>query len=656
MKSYSSPRNFTPLRTLAVLLLALPPMALAINLTEDFNGTDLDPTIWESTGDKSRTVSAGKLTWNAGGGNWSSGDISSVSRFYLPPTGQTTVIEWTLAPGAVSVTDSSGNSIRMQLGIHSANETAARREHWPNTTGGVWLDLDGIRPDTLTSVAGAYRSANNTKVANSQAAFVAGANSAWSWQTSPRVHRLELTADGYTWFDEGVQTATQDWASAGIDTELQNGYRVLALGMNFNAGRGTTALEKIQVTNAFGNLSLISNYTSGLSTAISGQPVTLNWVVDPAATVAIDQGVGPVNAQTTAGVGSVRIIAPDVTVPTAVDYILTTVKGAQTATRTVTLNVQPAPPLFMDNFMDDFLGDTLDMANWEHRGGKTYAVSDSRINWNADGGDWDTGELGSTNIYPLPPAGKTTIITWNIGPATATTQTNAGATNALRPQFGIVSAFQPTAGGLQQWPNTAGGLWIDITNMASSRISGVSGRVNIANDTKTASSDGPQLSLVDIADWNWTTENHLISLEVTDQGFTWKNGATDIFAGTWAANGIDTEFSKGFRVMFMAGNWEFGRGPMSLDTITVSNGAAPSGGMEISGVTHDPVLDRTVVSFPSVANTNYALDASTSLSTGTWSQVSAAQASGAMTSLTHTAATGTRMFYRVRNVDLRPVP
>jgi hypothetical protein len=652
------PKDIRRLALAALTLTAFSGAAMAVDLLEDFDADTVDTAIWDVTGgEKTRTVAEGRLTWNADGGDWTSGDISTVARYILPPVGQTTKIEWTLGPGAVTVTNplDGGSSIRMQMGIHSANEPARRREHWPNTTGGVWLDLYSINPATTASVGAFYGYANDTKVTSSQATTLSYLTSAWSWQSNNRVFRLEITSTGYTWFDQGVQTAQQEWAAAGIDTELQNGYRVLALGMNYNKGRGTTAVERIEITNAFFNTSLITNYGSSLPSPFSGQPVTLSWVVDPDATISINQGIGSVGAMTVAGVGSLTLTPPLVAAATSVEYVLTVTKGANVATRSATINIQPPPTTFMDNFFDDFLGDSLDVANWNHRGGKTYTVANSRINWEGNGANWDNGEVTSLNVYPLPPTGKTTTITWNLGPATAVTTQSS--TNALRPQFGIVSAFEPNGGSLQQWPNTTGGIWMDITDMSTAKLDGVSGRIGVANDQKRNESDPPQVSSVDIPDWNWTTDSHSISLAVTQEGYAWFNGLSPLYSGEWAASSVDTELSKGFRVMFMAGNWDGGRGPMSLESISVSNGAAPAAvNFVIGTVTHDPALDRTVVSFNSEATVNYALDASPSLTTGTWNEVATGVATGNTTTLTHTTATTTKLFYRVRNKDLRPAP
>ncbi len=639
-------------RALAILAgLAGATTLSAIDLTEEFD-TALDPLVWQATGDKPGVVSGGRISWGPVGGDWASGDISTVQRFYLPPAGQTTVIRWTLAPG--SITTGTGNAIRTQVGIHSANETATRREHWPNTKGGLWLDLDTMSAADPTVAAGGYYFANDTKVANSQATWLAGESSAWNWLADTRIYRLELTDTGYSWFDETdnptVPAAVHTWAAAGIDTEFQNGFRVLALGMNFAAGRGSNAVERIAITNAFGSTSLISLFGATRATPFSGQLLNLTWSVDPAATVSLDQGIGDVTGSTIAGAGSFQITAPDVVTPTPVTYTLTAMKGAETTTRTFVLNVQPPPTLSLDDFSDHFDSPDLDLSKWEYRGDKSRSIVESRLVWGSDGTNWSHGEVDSVNVFPVPPPGRVTTIKWLLSKADVTIAGPGG--NSLRPVVGICSAFETEGWTRQHWQNTTGGVWFDITSMGDNNLTGVSGGIFASNDTKVALSNASNVANFTITDWNWETDNKEITMEITNVGFAMMNGSQTLGAGTWAAYGIDNEFSKGFRILAVGANWDTGRGMMSLDAVSLANSVPLP--FEISDLVFDPAGQLATVTFKSTPGILYSLDRSTNLTS--WVSVDEVTATGATTQLNHVTATGPKAFYRVRNTQLRPNP
>jgi hypothetical protein len=338
-------------------------------------------------------------------------------------------------------------------------------------------------------------------------------------------------------------------------------------------------------------------------------------------------------------------------VPTFVEYTLTATKGAETATRTIGFSIQPAPPLSMDHFFDDFEGSELDATNWVHQGGRTYSVSNSRVNWNADGDDWGHGEIDTINAFPIPPAGKETMIHWEFGPADVTVIGDGG---ALRPMIGISSAFETNNWSRQHWQNTTGGVWLDVTTMSDTRLDGVSATTYSANDTKIENMNGTTRDGIDIPDWNWKVDTHFFTLSVTDQGFTWLNGASVLSARNWVDVGIDTEFSKGFKILAMAGNWSTGRGPMSLDSVEVVNGAfIPVPNFKIVSVEHDSVSDETSVTFNAVIGVNYALDKSTDMID--WVEVVDETATMESAMLVDGGATETVMYYRIRNADLLPL-
>lgn len=561
----------------ASTLLSLMLPADAANLVENFDGAELDANVWESTGAKSVTVADGRLTWNNDGGNWASGDISSAQRFFLPPPGETTTITWTLGPGLITTENGGANSLaqslRYQLGIHSANETATRKEHWANTTGGTWIDLDNISLANTTGVFGGVYSANDTKQANSNGASVGGATiENWSWQTDTHVFRLELTDTDFAWYNGDKYMAGDFWEVMGIDTEFSNGYRVLALGMNFDSGRGFTSVERIEIQNAFIPSSLVSSFSTSLPTPVSGQTVVLSWRTEPEAKAVIDQGIGSVDEQTIDGVGQLQIPVPSVPVPTAITCTLTVSKGAERVSRTVTLNVSPTPDVVFDDFRDDFDGDTLDLENWEHRGERSFTVADGRITWDANAADWGHGEVDSAKVFPMPAPGNTTTVLWTLGPAEGTVEANDG--NSLRPMIGIFNRFENHNWSRQHWQNTTGGIWLDVTSLGNNRTDGVSGDLIYANGTKAVDSNGTQLASFDVPDWNWQTDSHEFSLVISEVDYSWFSGDTLLGTGTFEEAGIDTEFASGFKIMMMAGNWNQGRGLMSLESIEVRNGAA----------------------------------------------------------------------------------
>lgn len=226
----------------------------------------------------------------------------------------------------------------------------------------------------------------DSKLSDSQGTGLAGVViSDWNWQTESREFRLELTDTGYTWFDGATQLGTQTWADAGIDTEFGNGYRVMALGMNYDSGRGTSSIERVEVRNPGEPPKLIAAFGPSKGVVTAGQQSSLIWQIDPEASASIDQGIGNVDNRTTDGSGSIFIIPPDVTEPTSIIYTLTVTKGAEEEVREASLSVSPRPELVYDDFVDDFIGAALDSDLWETRGGKTFSVADSRVTWNDDG-------------------------------------------------------------------------------------------------------------------------------------------------------------------------------------------------------------------------------------------------------------------------------
>ena len=605
-----APSNLKAFLRLSAVILAGATSSYGIDIIDDFDGTELDAAIWESTGNKTVSVADSAITWADDGGDWGSGDISTQKRLFLPPTGETTVVEWTLGPAGITTPNpgDDGKTVRYQIGLHSANETNPKREHWVNTTGGIWIDLDVMSPNDTTNASGNILFADDTKVASTAANQLAGASLSWNWETENKVIRLEFTEDEYTWYDGVTVLATQTWADANIDTEFDNGYRVLALGMNFNGGRTTTSFETIAITNAAEPPAILTSFASNKLTVTSGEKFDLNWLIADGSTASIDQGIGNVDAQTNLGVGSLGQVAPDVANPTDVPFMLTVMNGGETATRTIQISVQPAPELCLEHINEEFDEAFLDTDLWEHIGNKSYDVADGKVNWAADGGDWGHGELASVKAFPIPDVGKSTTITWTLGPNSVTTASGDG--TALRPMLGIASAFEREPYSKQHWQNTTGGIWLDLNNVGDPRTDGVSGEIYISDDTKSFASNGTSLGGIDVPAWNWKTENHVFSLVLTDTGFTWLDGETELMSGTYADNNLDDEFSRGFLVLMSAINHSTGRGPMSLEAINIDNaGAAPilSGPINVTDVAYNNESSEFTLTWDSILGNTYAV-------------------------------------------------
>jgi hypothetical protein len=495
------------------------------------------------------------------------------------------------------------SSGRFQLGVLSSNETSMRREHWANTTGGIWLDIEVIVQSNPGSVSGLIRTANDQKLADTQGTDVANVTLIWNWQTEPRTIRLDMTDTEFLWYDNDVLIGNGTYADAGIDIEFDNGYKVLALGMNFDEGRTSIDIDRIEIANAGESESIISSFRGLPGDPVSNEPVELSWVADPAASLSIDQGIGDVDS----GTSSLNIFAPVVETPTAVEYTMTATLGAEVETRLLTLNVSPPPELITEDLFDDFEGAALDTATWVVRGNKSQSVADSRITWASDGGTWATGDIGTARPFPMPVAGKPTTVTWTLGPGSVAV---VGPDNrALRQMLGIVSSFERGNFTRAHYQNTSGGVWLDIESMGPSP-DGVSGQIYAANDTKAIDMNGTGLGGFDVPDWAWETEPHQFSVVLTDLGFTWFSGENQLLQGTWAASGIDNEFINGFEVMALGGNWETGSGEVSFESIEVENGAALGAPFKITSIVYNEGTGRVDLIWNSAVDSVYSLDVS----------------------------------------------
>ena len=120
------------------------------------------------------------------------------------------------------------------------NDTATTEIYTLSLHDALPIYIDNIANANPSTVAGNLRGANDTKEPSSNANDLGFQQINWNWQTENKVIRLDLTDTGFTWFEDGVQMLTSVWTSLELDAEFANGYRVLAIGMNFDQGRGTT--------------------------------------------------------------------------------------------------------------------------------------------------------------------------------------------------------------------------------------------------------------------------------------------------------------------------------------------------------------------------------------------------------------------------------
>lgn len=623
----------------------------AIDFIEEFDGAMLDTAVWQATGSKTASLAGGHLQIANDGGNWNRYSIRSEQRFFVPEVGETSIFEWELAPA--SITTDMGQSIRIQVGIVSDNDTDPNPEHYWTTAGGLWLDLDNIQSSDATTVSGNTLHANDTKTAGSNGTFLDGVTVPWNWQTENTTLRLELTNDTYKWFNGDTQLSEHSLADAGIDAEFSNGFRIVALGMNYNSGRGTTAFERIAVTNGQGPSALLESLSSSPPVVFSGQNYTLAWQIDADASGSMDQEIGNIDTETVNGAGALDFIAPDVDVLTPITYNFTATKAGQNSvTRPITVNVKPAPELSLENLSDNFSSNFIDPETWIESGPIGNSIDTGIVTWDtAGGGDWAHGELDTQKVFPIPPAGSTTTITWNLGKATVSANSVNDEQRGNRLVMGIVSPFETETYTLQHYQNTSGGLWMDIANMSNANTTGVSGEFHYANDTKPKNENAPVLGGFAITDWNWQADDREFSLVLSDTGYTWMDGATELAFGTYANAGIDLtpggEFSKGFRVIYASVKYQDGSGTMSLNSINVDNGGvAPGGPPEISSIVDngDGTFSLTWSSKPSF---EYAIQTSDTLEGNSWEELTRGIIADGPTKTLAVSKNGGKLFYRV---------
>lgn len=580
----------------AVAFLLAVPVARAVIL-DDFSGSMLDTNVWEDlgvNGAKSHTVSGGLLTWADDGGDWGTGEICSQQAFLLPPPGQTSVVTWTLGPAAVTG-DTGNRSVRFQIGLVSANETAPSRQHYDNSSGGIWLDGTELLTANTTQVGVDSLAANDGKGAGSNGTYINSlVNVPWNWTSATTAFQVEITSDNFTWYHNGALMGTYAWADWGIDAEFSNGFRIMAMGQNWSGGRGTISVDQVEIDNPVTGAGLIVSFAANPPNVVGGEPSSLEFEVDPAATVDIQPGIGAVTHSN--GIGSVEIVTSAVDSPTTTVYTLTATVLTDMETRETSLTVYPVPEIPLADFEEPFDGTNLNAVLWETLGQNDMAVSNSYLNISTNGGNWNFGQIISAASYKIPGPGETTRIDFELGPARITVD-NGADQNSIRYQVGVVSANETSGYSFEHYQNTSGGTWLDFTDIRSGTTDGMAGAAYYANDGKTNTGNATSAGGVGIG-WDWQNTDHVVSVVLTEGGFTWYNDDGSVLAApvSWAEAGITTEFLNGFRIMAAGMNYSEGRGFMSCQSInaasesgtfSVTEIARTAGGVEVAWETED---------------------------------------------------------------------
>ena len=528
---------------------------------DDFNGSAINEATWEILGDKTYTVAGGRLTWNADSGNWGKGEIASQRAYFLPPAGETSTVSWVIGPASIS----SGTTARVQIGLVSDNETAATREHWANSTGGIWLDINGIQAADTTQAGVNTHAANDTKAYGGDASYIADVyNAPWNWQTETTTFRVDLTSTTFTWYHNGDLMGTYAWADWGIDTEFANGFHVWIMSCNVDTARHVASLDRIEFDNPVTGAGLITSFRAEPANVVGGAPALLVFEVDPAAAVDIQPDIGAVAH--TNGIGQVELSTPVVDATTTLVYTLTATVGAEQETRETSVTLFPVPTLPLAEFDEEFEGSALNTALWDTLGDKTLIVTNGLLSIQDNGGNWGHGQVASVATYRIPMVGEYTEITFFLGPASITTDLGA-ALQSIRYQVGIVSGDQSAGWSYEHYQNDTGGTWLDLTEIMSGTTNSISGQIYYANDTKAAGSNATGLQGVFLDNWDWQNVGRAITLWLTDTGFTWMDGTTVLAAMSWDDAGLDTEFLSGYRIMAAGMNYDAGRGFLSYESI-----------------------------------------------------------------------------------------
>ena len=640
---------------LCAILMAFTPLfgpAAQAEIIDDFNsGTAPNPAIWEEKGFLgflgSTTVSGGYLVFDGSVENWGIEEVATITNYYLPGPGVTTTVTWVMGPATIGTTNAAGDSsIRLQLAIVSSSQVGQSFQHFGNTEGGIWLDINNVGLTNTSGVGTQLRYANDTKLPNEDATFLADYDvTGWAWQSTDRTFSVELTDVGYTWFDGGTPIATSTWAVAGIEAgaEFINGFRIDALYQNNDTGRGGGSVNRVEIENPIVS-DIIVSLTANPNPLLGGLGITLDFEVDPAATVSFDQGIGPVGQ--VAGIGSVTVDTPPVSVTSNIIYTMTATTGVVDETRSATVTLTPpVTGLKLPSFDDHFLGSALDTNFWERNSTPvTHTVDVSFISFDGEtGGNWAPGEIHTLDVFRIPGPGESTEYTFELGPAAVTTTNAAGF--EFRYSLGIVSADEPPNDwSLEVWQNDRGGVWYEI-EFEDGVTNSAGGTVWWADETKVADSmdNAVDLPFAQLQPWNWKVDNHTVTLRLTDVGFFWYDGSNLLAAASW--DPLAGEMLNGYRLMAAGVNYDTGRALTSIDRISASS---VSTDFDFTSIVEGASV--TVAWGPIYTNGTYNVDRSADLAGGSWDNLVTDLGTNVFTDA---SATSNSAFYRV-SLNLPP--
>ncbi len=136
------------------------------------------------------------------------------------------------------------------------------------------------------------------------------------------------------WAIDPTATASLDQGIGNVDADTTDGVGSVPIAPTQNTTYTLTSTRGMdtdsqQVTITVRN---IISFDGAPAIARPGSPTTLSWQIDPAASVAIDNGIGNVDGQTVTGVGSI-----DVTPTETTTYTLTSTRGSDVEQRSFTV-------------------------------------------------------------------------------------------------------------------------------------------------------------------------------------------------------------------------------------------------------------------------------------------------------------------------------
>ena len=207
----------------------------------------------------------------------------------------------------------------------------------PETGGGNWMQFDYIRLEVDTDSLGC--SDPICSFGTDTTLIQPGGATTLNWITDP------------------TATLSIDNGIGNVDGQTTSGVGSIQVNPTENTTYTLTStrggdVETSEVTVEVAN---IIDFNSVDVEVTPGSQTTLNWTVDPTASVSIDQGIGNVDGVTFGGVGSIQVTpeAPSST------YTLTSTRGGDVATATVTVGANNFACLWQVGEADGGSGDLV---------------------------------------------------------------------------------------------------------------------------------------------------------------------------------------------------------------------------------------------------------------------------------------------------------